>query len=126
MKGIIVLLAIVLVCPGLVLAEPCTGVTSATISNHDTYAFCWDPNPETDQVVYYNIYMNGTLFDSLSSVVCDWERCDTGLYPKLGRGEYVFTITAENIDGYESIQSDPVNITVVNVAPGQVKNLNKK
>ena len=122
---ILILIALIFV-PMIAIAEPCTGVTEATISNHDTYAFCWDPNPDYDGVVYYNIYCNGSLFDSISNVVCDWERCDSGIYPKLARGVYVYTITAENIDGMESAHSEPVTITVFNEAPGQVKNPKKK
>ena len=127
MKKIIYVLIVIFFVPALSFSEPCVGVTELTIGNHDTFAFCWDPNPEPD-ISHYIIYRDGlaltdgTIFES----ACEVDRCDSPTYTENQKGNHSYYVTAVDLEGAESDPSDPVTVTVINMPPGKVKNVKIK
>ena len=107
-------------------AELCTGVTEATVGNHETFSFCWDPNPVEDDVLNYVIYKDGLVMDTVPVSMCNSESCNSPSYTENQKGVHVFTVRAVDTDGASSGDSNPVTLTIINVPPGNPGNFKKK
>ena len=121
-----VVMACLFLSGGMAFAGPCTGVTEATLGNHDEFSFCFDPNPVIDDVQHYVLYRDGVVIEVIPLSMCDAERCDTPTYLERQKGTYSYTLIAVDTEDLQSDHSDPVLVTVVNTPPGKPVNFKKR
>lgn len=125
MKKLIVMV-LILMFAGTAYSAPCVGVTEATISNSESFSFCWDPNAVEDEVKQYNLMRNGVLLDVVPVTACDEERCDSPEYMETEKGVYTYTAIAVDVEDQQGEPSDPVTLTVIKLPPAKVINFSKE
>lgn len=130
-----VVVILLLLCGGAIAQEDvCEGVTEFTITQGDSFAMCWDRNPDTDYVDEYRVHKSSTsgeheLSDPVIGVLkddaCLTTTCHLGSLTEHETGTHYLIVRAYDDQNRWSGPSNEVilivKLNVLPVPPQQLK-----